>query len=67
MAETTQLEVHECRLFAGEWLVEYSDMESEGECYMVRFSGPHAEKRARSYWQSIRLNPALAMLRGGDG
>lgn len=42
-------EVHECRIFAGEWLVEFIDMDGDGDCYMTRFSGPKAEERARAY------------------
>jgi hypothetical protein len=32
-----------------DWTVLAVDRESEGECYLAIFSGPHAETRAREY------------------
>lgn len=32
-----------------EWVVEAIDYEDEGQCYVARFSGPHAEYRALEY------------------
>lgn len=43
-------EVAECKLYPGEWLVEATNPDGDGECYMARFSGgPLAEKQARDY------------------
>ena len=38
----------------GDWRVEAIDHESEGECYVVIFSGPNAELRAREYHRAQR-------------
>ena len=48
-------EIAECKYYPGEWIAEAIDYESEGECYMVRFTGPRAEARAKAYvgWISI--------------
>ncbi|KKN68705.1 hypothetical protein LCGC14_0448960 [marine sediment metagenome] len=42
-------EVTEDKLYPGDWRAEATDYESEGECYVVIFAGPQAEKRAREY------------------
>lgn len=51
-------EVNECRKFKYEWLATFIDMESEGECYMVRFTGPDAQKRAEEYaaWKNSMVS-----------
>lgn len=49
-----EYEVVETRNVPGEWRVEAIDYESEGECYLVIFSGPNAHQRAEEYaiWES---------------
>ena len=42
-----EYEVMECPQYRGEWLAEA--IGEDGEVYMVRFSGPKAEERARQY------------------
>jgi len=44
-----EYEVAEDKLFPGDWRVEATDYESDGECYVVIFSGPHAKERAEEY------------------
>jgi hypothetical protein len=46
-------EVFESHDTAGEWRVEAIAHHSEGECFVVIFSGPFAEERARDYCEWI--------------
>lgn len=50
---TPTVTVSECRLFPGEWLVEVIHDEDEGQCEMVRFTGPGSEERSRRYFEFI--------------
>lgn len=42
-------EVHADKVEVGAYRVETVDEESEGECYIAVFMGPHAELRAIEY------------------
>lgn len=44
----------------GEWRVEAIDYESEGECYLVIFSGPNAKQRAEEYAALKNAKMAIA-------
>jgi hypothetical protein len=44
-----QYEAIPARDTAGEWVVEAINHDNDGEVYMARFSGPHAEDRANEY------------------
>ena len=46
------------RDMTGDWRVEYQD--DDGGCYVVIFSGPDAERRARAYFEAAR-NGAIAL------
>lgn len=48
-------EVVEDKLQPGDWRAEAVDYASEGECYVVIFCGPDAERRALEYaaWKNI--------------
>src|SRR5689334_16639771 len=47
-----QIIVFPDREMAGNWRVEYED--DDGGCYVVIFSGPHAERRARAYFEAAK-------------
>jgi hypothetical protein len=51
-------EVFEDKKYPSIWCVEASDFESEGECYVITFSGPYREERAEEYhaWMSQQPN-----------
>jgi hypothetical protein len=44
---------------SGKWRVEYQD--DDGACYIVTFTGPAADRRARAYFQALRSG-ALALV-----
>ena len=49
-----EYKVFEDRKCPGVWRVEAIDFKSEGECYVVVFSGPYRKERAEEYqaWMS---------------
>ncbi len=42
-------EVAESIHFPGEWRVEATDVDADGECYVTIFAGPGAKERAEEY------------------
>src|SRR5690348_8986481 len=65
-AHSMTYEVAECRDHIGEWRAEASDDEG---CYVVIFSGPNAERRARDYaaWQNAKHCPRCGALLTSGG
>ncbi len=49
-------EVVESKGFIGEWRVEATNHDGDGEIYVTIFSGPLAKERAREYadWKQVR-------------
>lgn len=56
---TLTYQAFEDRKSPGDWRAEAIDHDSEGECYVVIFSGPDAQARAQEYaaWKNDARQP----------